>query len=1487
MKDRFLRLLEMLDLLTKRHIYNGELKDFHVKTTSNNANDSWFFDIEFLKPIDIEDFKQFAERIKLLPRKVKGVKYVSYKISYKELNYDQLEEYYDYVIRGMAKRKPRYSSIIDFDINRQDNKIDIIRLKDATYVNELLPELKRELLRFGFDCEFTTSITTEAETITERMARQDRIFRNEVLQNTEASPDEIHYLNLENKLVRGVKHKISDIPKSEPELNEYKSANDKAVFSLEAEIVKTDMRKINSETDLYTFIITDGEDSIYVKKWVKEPKDREFIKGIKAGMNMKLKGVAQYDKFTGEIVIVSNIIEYTSKVVPKDTRRDLQRVKRIELHAHTKMSTLDGIDSVKDIVSQAKKWGHKAIAITDHGNVQAYPELYKATKDESIKPIYGAEFTFVEEENYQIVKNPKDIPFENAVYTVFDIETTGLSVLNDKIIEIAAVKIKDNHVIEEYQTYVNPKRQLSMLTTKLTSIKNSDVIDAPLIDTVIHEFYEFSKDTILVAHNAQFDVGFIENEYKNHNISFNPITSIDTLSIARNCYSNDLKRFNLKAVSRFFKVELTQHHRAIYDTRATADVFLHMLRDARKTGINNINDFNELSVNGPGYKHVISKHINILARNEVGLRNLFHITSLANTEYFYREARVLKSVLEKNREGLLVGSGCMNSALFEVALNKSYEELKRKARYYDFLEIQPITDFSHLADDMENWSMNILRAQERIIKAGEELGILVVATGDVHHITKEDAKYRDIYVQTPVVGGGLHPLARYKEIPSQYFRTTDEMLQEFKHLSEDKRVEVVITNTHKINDLIEFVKAFKPTLYAPTDDFLALDGIPSVENKLIKMVSDRSKEIYGEDIPKLVKDRIDKEIKSITSNKFSTVYYISHLLVKKSLDEGYLVGSRGSVGSSLVATLMDITEVNPLPPHYVCPKCFFSTFKMTNEEKSKYSLRQEEERLQVILDKVESGFDLPKEECPVCGHDLNKEGHGIPFETFLGFKGDKVPDIDLNFSGDYQPVVHEYIRTIFGHDRAFRAGTISTVAEKTAFGYVKGYLERKNLQMRKAEIERRAARIVGVKKSTGQHPGGIVVVPNYKEIIDVTPVQFPADQTTATWRTTHFDYHSFEDNLFKLDVLGHDDPTMIRYLMDYVKEHQDEFPFTEATEIPMDDPNVYKLLSGTDIIGLTKEDLRGSEVSSFGIPEMGTKFVRDMLTDSRPNNFADAVKISGLSHGTDVWLNNAKSLVTGHKRYGTIPFKDVIGCRDDIMVSLISWGMKEATAFEISEFIRKGKAAGNKQKWEMYKQIMQGHKIPDWYIWSCGQIKYMFPKAHATAYVMMAMRIAWFKVYKPILFYSAYFSKRASDFDVYAMQGGEYEISKKMYELEEKTKIKKISETEKRLYTVLELANEMVKRGFTFRPIDIEKSHSRDFVIHEDGKSLILPFITVDGLGLKVADSIVLARQEEPFKSKDDVQSRTSLSKTLFTKLEMLNVFDHLPDNSQMNLFDF
>ena len=1478
MNKQFRVLLEQLELQTQSNIYQGLLKD----VTVNETNSCWSFRVRFNSPLAIEHLEEFESRFQRLPNKLAHCDKTELLLEYEEVNHEHIEAYYDYVLRKLAKERPRFNAILDFKIEQEDNKINVLCPKDGTFVTNMLYEIKRELKRYGFDVILASRICEKSPMIKDRISKEASDFSIKSEETIEQEKP-MRFMSYNDGKVRKITHQIEDIPITEQELIEYKSMHNNTKVSFEGEITHIEHFVTRKKSHLFTWIISNDNDSIYVKKFVKNQDELAFMKQTKVGMLAKINGIASFDEYSKEVTVTAITIERSNHSVTRDPRVDAAKEKRVELHLHSKMSTLDGITSMKDYVKTAKKWGHDAIAVTDHGTVQSFPELYNATKDKKIKPIYGCELSFIDEAQLDVIKHPIDLPLTDAVYTVFDIETTGLSVLHDKIIEIAAVKLKNNQIVDEFSMFVNPEQPLSMLTTKLTSIQNKDVALAPTIDEVIPQFKAFFKGTIMVAHNAHFDMGFIYQSLKDHDLYEGPLPTVDTLQIARNAFGDELKRFNLKAVSRFFKVHLERHHRAIYDTKATAEIFLHMLKHMREVGIINVNQMNMLSDGSDGYKHAIPSHINLLVKNQTGLKNLYKLVSLANTKYFHKEPRLLKSVLDAHRDGLLIGSGCMNSYLFEIAKNKPYDDLLEAAKYYDFLEVQPFEDYLYLEERMDDVKTVIQTAIENIIQVGKTLDIPVVATGDVHHVLKSEKKYRDIYVQTPVVGGGLHPLANYKNIPSQYFRTTTEMLESFPFLDDETTHKIVVENTQLINQKIDFVKAFQKELYAPNDDFLALEGIPSIENKLIKMVSDKAREIYGNDVPRLVQDRIDKEITSITENKFSTVYFISHLLVKKSLDEGYLVGSRGSVGSSLVATLMDITEVNPLPPHYVCPKCHFSSFKMTKEQKMTYGLTEEEESLQAILDRYDTGFDLPQEMCPHCGEELHKDGHSIPFETFLGFKGDKVPDIDLNFSGEYQPVVHEYIRKIFGNERAFRAGTISTVAEKTAFGYVKGYLESKNITMRSAEIQRSAARITGVRRSTGQHPGGIVVVPTYKEIYDVTPVQYPADDTSSNWRTTHFDYHSFEENLFKLDVLGHDDPTMIRYLMDHVKENPIDFPFTDAREIPLDDPNVYGMLNSTEAIGLTPEDLN-SQVASFGIPEMGTNFVRDMLTDSRPKTFADVVKISGLSHGTDVWINNAKDLVTGHnQRFGKIPFKHVIGCRDDIMVYLIQNNMPQEIAFEISEFIRKGKAQFQPDKWDGYKDIMKQHNIPDWYIWSCGKIKYMFPKAHATAYVMMALRIAWFKYYHPILFYSAYFSKRASDFDIYAFLGGEYEIRKRMNEIDEQGN--RASDRDRRVYTVLEIALEMVKRGFSFKTIDINESDATEFKITEDKKQLLLPFITVDGLGLKVAKSIVEAREEAPFKTQEDIKNRTSLSKTLFNKLDMLDVFEGIPEDSQLNLF--
>ncbi|MFU8787110.1 MAG: PolC-type DNA polymerase III, partial [Candidatus Izemoplasmataceae bacterium] len=1120
---------------------------------------------------------------------------------------------------------------------------------------------------------------------------------------------------------------IKDIPVTDDELTRYKSEHHKADFTLEAVVMNVDERRINGKTTLFTFVLSDEEDSIYVKKFVRDQEEVKFLRETESNMYMKVQGTAQYDQFVDEVVLTALAIERTDHVIVQELREDLAEEKRVELHLHSKMSTLDGIDSIENFVETALRFKHKAIALTDHNTAQSFPEFFKVTKNKPIKPIYGVEFNFVDESDVLMAWNQYEGSLRDATYTVFDIETTGLSVNFSKIIEISAIKIKNHSIVDHFNAFVNPEETLTEFTKTLTGISQQDVSNAETIDKVLPKFKTFFENSIMVAHNARFDMAHIYENLKAVNLYDKVYPTIDTLQIARQLYNDKLNRFNLKAVAKLFKVELKQHHRAEYDTRATADIFMQMLTDLDRFGVKTYKQLQEIQTVVKAfnpYANAISKHINILVKNQTGLKNLYKLISLANTKYFFKEPVLPKKVLDKHKEGLLLGSGCMNSSFFEVALNQGEEALLEKAKYYDYLEIQPFEDYLHLGQDMENIESVIEETLKKIIRVGEQLNIPVIATGDVHHIDKHSVKYRDIYIQTPVVGGGLHPLSRYKEIPSQYFRTTDEMLASFPFLDEATVRKIVIENPNKLADSIDYVQAFSKDLFAPTDDFLASKGIPSIEKHMEKMVYSRAYELYGNPLPKLVEDRLKKEMTSITKNKFSTVYYISHLLVKKSLDEGYLVGSRGSVGSSLVATFMDITEVNPLPPHYVCPKCHYSSFKMSPEEKTQYGIRPDERGVQSLLDDVSSGFDLKHIECPKCKHPLKKDGHDIPFETFLGFKGDKVPDIDLNFSGDYQPIVHEYIRELFGPERAFRAGTISTVADKTAYGYVKGYIEKKDLTLRKAEIERRAKVITGVKRSTGQHPGGIVVVPDYKEIYDVTPVQYPADATDSSWRTTHFDYHSFEDNLFKLDVLGHDDPTMIRYLMDFVKEDPISFPFKDAIDIPLDDSKVYQLLSGTEVIGLKPSDIN-SEVASFGVPEMGTPFVRGMLRDSRPKTFADIVKISGLSHGTDVWLNNAETLVTGkNEKFGKVPFKEVIGCRDDIMVTLIQHGLKSEVAFEISEFIRKGKAAVSPDQWHGYTMIMREHNLPEWYIWSAGQIKYMFPKAHATAYVMMALRIA-------------------------------------------------------------------------------------------------------------------------------------------------------------------
>ncbi len=1459
------------------------------KVEVDEISETWIFDLLFTQTIPILHYRNFINHLLKLPESIDSIKKVDYITEFLYVDKDMVLEYYDFAIDVILLENKRVMPLKEYPTDIEDDIIKIFVPQGAISATIFRTEIETELHKNGFPCRVEIVIDDSQITI-------DETIKNDIATFVEANhfefDEEIEYVYLTNGGEIKDFSPIKSIPNTDIELEEYKEKHGgKAIISVQGVVVYQEI--VDNRISSVKTVISDGEDSIFLVKKNLKSEDLDFFNQIDKDFGIKARCYAQYDTFTQEVVLVPIAIARSNRPIKTDSREDNEPEKRVELHLHTKMSALDGVNDISEYVSRAKSWGHKAIGVSDHGSVQTFPELFNMTRDGSIKPLFGLEMVYVDDENIFITKGESNLLLSEATYVVFDIETTGLSVSYDTLIEIGGVKIKNGTTLGKFSELIDPHREISRFTENLTGITNQMVQGKRVLKDVLKDFYDFAKDCILVAHNAEFDLGFLEYNYRNFAIANKMNPSIDTLVLAKVMLPEN-RRFSLDRLCKEFKIPLDNHHRAINDAEATTEVFLHLLKMVKKQGFNRFRDINLMIDKSKVYTYPYPTHINLMVKQQAGLKNMYRLLSDGLTTYYDRDAKLLRSQLEKYRKGLLVSSGCFNSHFFEIAMNKTRKELVEAARLYDYLEVQPPSYFVYLSDENPNWKNMVQDVIRKIVEVGRELNILVVATGDVHHLDPRDMKYREIMINTPVVGGGLHDLYSRKNRPNQYFMTTEEMLEEFAFLGHDTAQEIVVTNSNIIADSVEDIIIIPDQLFAPTDEFLAEQGVPSIKAKVEKMVNERVRQIYGDPLPELVKKRVERELKNIIEHQFSTVYYISHLLVKKSLNDGYLVGSRGSVGSSLVATLMDITEVNPLPPHYVCPKCHFSAFKKTNDEKQTFGESEFEKEYSKVFDNTDCGWDLPKTKCPVCSTEMIKDGHDIPFETFLGFEGDKIPDIDLNFSGDYQAIVHEYIRELFGKNHAFRGGTIGTCAARTSYAMVRDYYEKINdaraergmeaFKIRRAEMERLARGIEGAKRTSGQHPGGIVVVPNTKEIYDFTPIQYPGNATDTSWKTTHFDYHSIEKNLFKLDVLGHDDPTMIRYLMDLVHKNQSEFPFNNPKDIPVDDPDVYKLLSGTEIINLKKEDI-ASDVASFGIPEFGTSFVRGMLTESKPKSFAELVKISGLSHGTDVWIGNSQTLVVGsNKTFGKVDFKDIIGCRDDIMVDLIGFGMEPTIAFEIMEFVRKGKAAKNPEKWASYADVMRNSQVPEWYIWSCSKIKYMFPKAHATAYVLMAMRIAWFKLYKPIYFYAAYFSKRAAIFDVDALHNNYEGISRKIAEIKELGT--KASDRDQNLLTVLELALEMVKRGFTFKPIDLYKSEAKDFVIDEDRKSLILPFIVVESLGDSVADTIIQARQEKEFISKQDIKDRTKLSSTLFAKLEELGTFDGMIEKNQMSLFD-
>ncbi len=1206
---------------------------------------------------------------------------------------------------------------------------------------------------------------------------------------------------------------------------------------IRGQIQALDTREIRNEKTIIIIEITDFTDTIVVKMFAKNEQIPEILEGIKKGAFLKMKGVTTIDRFDGQLTIGSVVgIKKISDF--RSGRQDTSPEKRVELHCHTKMSDMDGVSDVKAIVKRAMEWGHKAIAITDHGVVQSFPDANHAVPHESdFKIIYGVEAYLVDDLKDMVIHSQAQSL--DDTYVVFDLETTGFSPNVNKIIEIGAVKVVNGSVTEKFSTFVNPDVPIPFRIEELTGINDDMVMEAPMIEEILPEFLKFCDGAVMVAHNAAFDMSFIEENCRRLGI-WREFTSVDTVALAR-VLLPQLGRFKLDTVAKALHVSLENHHRAVDDAGCTAEIFVKFVKMLKERDVFNLDEVNRLGRNSKEQvKKLPSHHAIILAKNDTGRVNLYRLVSLSHMDYYHRRPLIPKSVFLENREGLLIGSACEAGELYQAILNgRPEEEIARLVNFYDYLEIQPLGNNAFMIDSekVENVTSeeDLIEINRKIVKLGEQFKKPVVGTCDVHFLNPEDEVYRRIIM----AGKGFTDADDQAPL---FLRTTEEMLAEFSYLGSEKAEEIVITNTNRIADMCEKISPVRPDKCPPV--------IPNSDKDLRKICYNRAHEIYGEELPEVVTERLERELNSIISNGFAVMYIIAQKLVWKSNEDGYLVGSRGSVGSSFVATMAGITEVNPLSPHYYCKECHYSEFD--SEDVKPFG--------------GGAGCDMPDKVCPKCGAMLMKEGFDIPFETFLGFKGNKEPDIDLNFSGDYQGNAHRYTEVIFGKGQTFRAGTIGTLADKTAFGYVKNYFEERGQRKRVCEINRIVQGCVGVRRTTGQHPGGIIVLPLGEEIYSFTPVQHPANDQTTDIITTHFDYHSIDHNLLKLDILGHDDPTMIRMLEDLTG--------LDAKKIPLDDPEVMSLFTSTQALGITPEQIGGCPLGALGIPEFGTEFVIQMLVDTKPKTFSDLVRISGLSHGTDVWLGNAQTLI----QEGKATISTAICTRDDIMTYLIHMGLDSEESFTIMESVRKGK--GLKPEWE---EEMKKHDVPDWYIWSCKKIKYMFPKAHAAAYVMMAYRIAYCKVFYPLAYYAAYFSIRASAFSYDLMCQGAEKLKHYMDQYQRRSE--ELTNKEQDTVKDMKIVREMYARGFEFTPIDIYTAEASRFQI-VDGK-LMPSLSSIDGMGDKAAEAVVEAAKDGPFLSKDDFRSRTKVSKTVIDLMDDLGLLGDLPESNQLSLFDF
>ncbi|MEB3101124.1 PolC-type DNA polymerase III [Ferviditalea candida] len=1435
-RNRFELLMQQAQIPTD--MIDSFFSDGYIeKVECSRSNREWTFYLhkDVLLPSNI-----YSTFLKLIQTKFSHIAEIRFVVEFSDRVTDQelVEGYWDYFIQWVQQKIPSVNGWLSKAAKEVSHRSVRISLLDSNVlelaykkkIDEWIQRFFSTHFRREYRIDFSVSedSTAQYEQFAKQIEQEERTALQEMMS---AAPEAEQGKQAQERveLMMGYVIKEDAVPIQNIQEEEKRQIIQGTVFALET-------KELKNGSTLFQFNVTDFTDSISVKCFARSKDDVKVLSLLENGKWIKLRGKVEYDKFlpVPELVMIPNDI---NEILPMAQRSDNAETKRVEFHLHTNMSTMDAISSVDQYIKTAAKWGHKAIAVTDHGGVQAFPEAHKAEKKYGIKVIYGLEANVVND-SIPIVMNPEDRMLADAEYVVFDVETTGLSVLNSRLIEIAGVKMKEDKVIDRFASFVNPHQSIPYNITQLTNITDDMVKDAPEVETVIPQFIDFIGNAVLVAHNARFDMGFLQAACKNLGLPeiLNPV--LDTLELARFLYPS-LKNHRLNTLADKLKVSLENHHRAIDDAEALGHILFHLIKEAGERNIVNLASLNDFV--GQDLSNARPFHCTIYARNLAGKKNLFKLVSLSHTDYFLKVPRIPKSKLAELREGLIISSGCEKGEFFETVLNKSEEEAEQVAEFYDVLEIQPIGVNMHLVEKgVVPGREQLEQANLLIVQIGRKLNKPVIATGNVHYLDPYEKICRDITIHGIT---GFSPLKDIKK-PDVHLRTTEEMLQEFAHLGEQTAFEVVVSNTDKLADEFESFEMF-PKKGGPTDNGLFSPIIEGADEEIRTKCYDTASRIYGEPLPEIVVARLEKELAPIIKYGFSANYLISERLVKKSNEDGYLVGSRGSVGSSFVATMLGISEVNPLPAHYICGQCRYSEWFTDGS--------------------IPSGFDLEDKDCPKCGSKLKGEGQDIPFETFLGFKGDKVPDIDLNFSGEYQPHAHNYTKVLFGEKNVFRAGTIGTVAEKTAYGFVKKFEEDHAKRMRNAEASRLAAGCTGVKRSTGQHPGGIVVVPDYIEVEDITPVQYPADDTSSEWKTTHFDYHAFDANLLKLDILGHDDPTMMRMLQDLTD--------VDPTTIPMNDPEVMSIFSSTEALKVTPEQIR-TPVATYGIPEMGTKFVRQMLQETVPKSFADLLQISGLSHGTGVWLGNAQELI----RSQICTIKTVIGCRDDIMLYLIyKAGMEAGLAFQITESVRKGK--GLKDEWIVE---MKNHNVPQWYIDSCQKIEYMFPKAHAAAYVISAVRTAYYKVYHPIAFYATYFSVRGvDDFDVELFCRGYDAIFKKLVEIEDKGF--QATAKEKGMISILEMALEMTARGFSFKGIDLYRSAADRFII--DGDALIPPFAAIPGIGVNAAKNIAAAREAGDFLSVEDFQTRAKASKTVVEILGGMGCFRGMPESNQLSLF--